>query len=85
LQNPNTQSSVATIVTATIELFPMSFDPRHCMGKKKSSNKSKGDEEASFSIIESQDFVAMRPSEKIWPSPSMTEEQLRELVGDGLI
>jgi hypothetical protein len=33
------------------------------MGKKKSSNKSKEvlvDEEASLSIIESQDFIAMR-------------------------
>jgi hypothetical protein len=58
------------------------------MGKKKSSNKSKEvlvDEEASLSIIESQDFVAMRPLEKIWPSPSTTNEQLWELVGDGLI
>jgi hypothetical protein len=43
------------------------------------------DEEASLSIIENQDFVAMRASEKIWPSPTTTKEQLRELVGDGLI
>jgi hypothetical protein len=58
------------------------------MGKKKSSSKSKKvlvDEEASLSIIENQDFVAMRALEKIWPSPSTMEEQLRELVGDGLI
>jgi hypothetical protein len=58
------------------------------MGKKKSSSKSKEvlvDEEASLSIIENQDFVAMRALEKIWPSPSMMEEQLWELVGDGLI
>jgi hypothetical protein len=47
------------------------------MGKKKSSSKSKEvlvDEEASLSIIENQDFVAMRASEKIWPSPSMMED-----------
>jgi hypothetical protein len=58
------------------------------MGKKKSSSKSKEvlvDEEASLSIIKNQDFVAMRALEKIWPSLSMMKEQLRELVGDGLI
>jgi ATP phosphoribosyltransferase regulatory subunit HisZ len=58
------------------------------MGKKKSSSKSKEvlvDEEALLSIIENQDFVAIRALEKIWPSPSMTEDQLQELVGDGLI
>jgi hypothetical protein len=38
------------------------------MGKKKSSIKSKEvlvDEETSLSVIENQDFVAMRASEKI--------------------
>jgi hypothetical protein len=58
------------------------------MGKKKSSSKSKEvlvDEEASLSIIENQDFIAMRASEKVWPSPSTMKDQLRELVGDGLI
>jgi hypothetical protein len=58
------------------------------MGKKKASVKSKEvlvDEETSLSVIENQDFVAMRASEKIWPSLSMMEDQLRELVGDGLI
>jgi hypothetical protein len=58
------------------------------MGKKKSSSKSKEvlvDKEASLLVIENQDFVAMRALEKIWPSPSTTEEQLRELVGDSLI
>jgi hypothetical protein len=47
------------------------------MGKKKSSSKSKEvlvDEEASLSIIENQDFVAMRASKKIWPSPSTTKD-----------
>jgi hypothetical protein len=58
------------------------------MGKKKASVKSKEvlvDEETSLSVIENQDFVAMRASEKIWPSLSMMEDQLCELVGDGLI
>jgi hypothetical protein len=58
------------------------------MGKTKSSSKSKEvlvDEEATLSIIENQDFVAKRASEKIWPSQSMTKEQPRELVGDDLI
>jgi hypothetical protein len=38
------------------------------MGKKKSSSKSKEvlvDEEASFSVIENQEFVAMRTAEKL--------------------
>jgi hypothetical protein len=58
------------------------------MGKPKSSSKLKEvlvDEEASLSNIENQDFVAKRALEKIWPSLSTTEEQLQELVGDGLI
>jgi hypothetical protein len=77
LQNPNIQSSVAAIVTVAVELFLLTLDHRHCMGKKKSSSKSKEvlvDEEASLSIIENQDFVAMRATKKIWPSPSMTED-----------
>jgi hypothetical protein len=56
------------------------------MGKKKpTSSKSKEilvDEEVSLSVIENQDFVAMRATEKIWPSPSTMEDQLRELVSD---
>jgi hypothetical protein len=40
------------------------------MGKKKSSFMLKEvwvDEDVSLSIIETQDFVAMRVAEKIWP------------------
>jgi hypothetical protein len=59
------------------------------MGKKKpTSSKSKEilvDEEVSLSVIKNQDFVAIRAAEKIWPSPSMTKDQLWELVSDGLI
>jgi hypothetical protein len=58
------------------------------MGKKKSSSKSKEvlvDEEASLSIIENQEFVAMRAVEKLWPILTTTEDQLRELVSDNLI
>jgi hypothetical protein len=58
------------------------------MGKKKSSSKSKEvlvDEEASLSVIENQKFVAMRAAEKLWPIPTTMEDQLRELVSDGLI
>jgi hypothetical protein len=44
------------------------------LGKKKpTSSKSKEilvDEEVSLSVIENQDFIAMRAAEKIWPSPS---------------
>jgi hypothetical protein len=58
------------------------------MGKKKSSSKSKEvlvDEEASLSVIENQEFIAMRAVEKLWPVPTTTEDQLRDLVKDGLI
>jgi hypothetical protein len=58
------------------------------MGKKKSSSKSKEvlvDEEASLSIIKNQEFVAMRATEKLWPALTTMEDQLRELVSDGLI
>jgi hypothetical protein len=43
------------------------------------------DEEASLSFIENQEFVAMRAAEKIWPVPTTTEDQLRDLVKDDLI
>ena len=58
------------------------------MGKKKSSSKSQAvfvDEETSLSVIENQEFMAMRAAQKIWPVPTMAEDQLRELVSDGLI
>jgi hypothetical protein len=44
--------------------------------KKPSSSKSKEMlvDEVSLSGIENQDFVAMRATEKIWPSPSMMED-----------
>jgi hypothetical protein len=47
------------------------------MGKKKSSSKSKEvleDEEVSLSIIENQEFVAMRVAEKLWLAPTMMED-----------
>ena len=58
------------------------------MGRKKSASKSQAafvDEEASLSVIENQEFMAMRAAQKIWPAPTTTEDQLRELVSDGLI
>jgi hypothetical protein len=42
------------------------------------------DEEV-LQVIENQEFVAMRAAEKVWPAPSTTKDQLRELVSDGLI
>jgi hypothetical protein len=59
-----------------------------CIGKKKSSSKSKAvfvDEEASLFVIENQEFMAIRAAQKIWPAPTTMEDQLRELVSDGLI
>jgi ATP phosphoribosyltransferase regulatory subunit HisZ len=59
------------------------------VGKKKgSSSKSKAalvDEEEVLQVIKNQELVAMRAMEKVWPTPSTTEDQLRELVSDGLI
>ena len=58
------------------------------MGRKKATSKSQAafvDEESSLSVIENQEFVAMRAAQKAWPTPTTTEDQLRELVGDGLI
>ena len=58
------------------------------MGRKKSASKSQAafvDEEALLSVIENQEFMAMRAAQKIWPVPTMAEDQLRGLVSDGLI
>ena len=43
------------------------------------------DEESSLSVIENQEFMAMRAAQKSWTAPTTTEDQLRELVSDGLI
>ena len=58
------------------------------MGRKKSASKPQAtfvDKEASLSVIENQEFMAMRAAQKIWPTPSMTEDQLREPMSDGLL
>jgi hypothetical protein len=58
------------------------------MGRKKSASKSQVtfvDEEASLSMIENQEFMAMRAAQKIWLALTTTEDQLRELVSDCLI
>jgi hypothetical protein len=58
------------------------------MGKKKSSSKSKEvlmEEEVSVLVIKNQEFIAMKAAEKLWPIPTTTEDQLRDLVSDGLI
>jgi ATP phosphoribosyltransferase regulatory subunit HisZ len=59
------------------------------MGKKSgSSSKLKAgllDEDEVLQVIENQEFVAMRAAKKVWPASSIMEDQLRELVSDGLI
>ena len=58
------------------------------MGRKKAASKSQAafvDEEASLFVIENQEFMAMRAAQKIWPAPTTNEDQLCELVSDGLI
>ena len=58
------------------------------MCRKKAASKSQAtfvDEESSLSVIENQEFMPMRAVQKAWPAPTTTEDQLRELVRDGLI
>jgi len=58
------------------------------MGRKKSMSKSHAtfvDEEASLSVIENQEFMAMRAAQKVWLASTTTEDQLHELVSDCLI
>jgi hypothetical protein len=43
------------------------------------------DEEEVLHVIKNQEFISIRAAEKVWPAPSTTEDQLRELVSDGLI
>ena len=47
------------------------------MGKKKTASKSQAafvDEESSLSMIENQEFVAIRAAQKAWPAPMTTED-----------
>jgi hypothetical protein len=48
------------------------------MGKKKGSfSRSKEvlvDEEKVLKVIENREFIAMRAMEKVWPTPSTTED-----------
>ena len=58
------------------------------MGRKKAASKYQAafvDEESSLSVIENQEFMAMRAAQKVWPALTTTEDQLCKLVGDGLI
>jgi hypothetical protein len=43
------------------------------------------DEEASLSVIENQEFIAMRATERLWPISTTMEDQLHDLVSDDLI
>ena len=47
------------------------------MGRKKAVSKSQAafvDEESSLSVIENQEFMAMRAARKVWLTPTMTED-----------
>ena len=47
------------------------------MGRKKAASKSQAafvDEESSLSVIENEEFVAMRVAQKAWPAPTTTED-----------
>jgi hypothetical protein len=58
------------------------------MGKKKLSSKLKEvlvDEEVSLSVIENREFVAMRVVKNLWLVSTITEDQLCDMVSDGLI
>jgi hypothetical protein len=39
----------------------------------------------SLSVIKNREFIAMRTAEKLWSVPTTTQDQLRDLVRDGLI
>jgi hypothetical protein len=43
------------------------------------------DKEASLLVIENLEFMAMRAAQKIWLALTTMEDQLRELISDGLI
>jgi hypothetical protein len=57
------------------------------MGKKLSSKLKEVlvDEEASLSVIKNWEFITIRVAEKVWPVPTTIEDQLCDLVKDGLI
>ena len=47
------------------------------MGRKKTVNKSQAafvDEESSLSVIENQEFMAMRATQKFWLAPTTTKD-----------
>ena len=47
------------------------------MGRKKTASKSQAafvDEESSLSVIEDQEFMAMRAAQKVWPALTTTED-----------
>jgi len=46
---------------------------RMAANKKKSV---KVDKEKSLEVIENQEFIAMRPAEKVWPALTIKEDQL---------
>jgi hypothetical protein len=72
-----------------VAVLSVRLEHHQCNGKKKvRSSESKEvlvDEEEALKVIENQKVIVMRAAEKIWPSSATIEDQLRELVSDGLI
>jgi hypothetical protein len=61
------------------------------MGKGKNSRAvssqkiTEVDEDQVLEVIENKEFLAMRTATSAWPVLTITEDQLKELVDDGLI
>jgi hypothetical protein len=90
-------SRKATAAIAAVHLpspfyYGYSYRKRHrFMGKGKNSRAAsskrviKEDEEQTLEVIENKEFLAMRATASAWPVPVIREEQLKELVDEGLL
>jgi hypothetical protein len=67
------------------------WERRHFMGKGKNSRAESSkrvieeDEEQILKVIENKEFLAMRAAASAWSVPVTKEEQLKELVDEGLL
>jgi hypothetical protein len=67
------------------------WERRRFMGKGKNSRATsiqkitEVDEDQVLEVIENKEFLAMMTATSAWPIPTITEDQLKELVDDGLI
>jgi hypothetical protein len=55
------------------------------LGVSSSKKITEVDKDQILEVIENKEFLVMRAAASSWPVPSTTEEQLKELVDEGLI